>query len=335
MRSFAMSDEPINQEPTTPPSSQEPPAPAPFVLPSETTTSVPKNNRTVWIVIGAVAILLVLCCCLAAAAWGVIRNNVNNLSRNFNLDNPGLTNPGGVTGATRSEDFNASKPVDGVPTITVNLAFADVQIETGAAGEVAVRGQMIVADTTNAPSLLQSLQPQIRVTGDQVTISNDWQESLNNGVTRRQLEVTIVIPSGSSLTVKMGAGRLVINETQGDLSINIGAADVELRQVEVERQLDVQTGAGRITYEGAVVPNAAYSFKTGAGAITLSLPANSSFHLNASSNVGNVTCDFELSGDSGGGNLVGKRVQGDVGPSPTATLDLTSAVGQIDIRRVP
>lgn len=328
-----MSDEPINQEPITPPASQQPPA-APFTLPTGTTDAAPKNNRTLWIVIGAVAVLLILCCCLAVAAWGVIRNNVNNLGLNFNLDNPSLTNPGGVTGATTSQDFDASKPVDGTPNVTINLAFADVRIETGAAGEVAVRGQMIVSDNANAPSLLQSLQPQISVAGDRVTISNNSDDSLNSGVTRRQLEVTIVVPSGSSLTVKMGAGRLVVNETQGDLSINIGAADVELRNVEVERMLDVQTGAGRIIYEGAVAPHAAYSFKTGAGAITLNLPANSSFHLNASSNVGNVACDFELSGDSGGRNLVGKTIQGDVGPNPTTTLDLQSSVGNVEIRRV-
>ena len=325
-----MSDEPINQEPAATPVSREPVAAAPFAVPSGALETAPKNNRTLWIVIAALALLCIVCFCLALAAWRVIGNNINNLGLNLNLDNPGR-----VTGSTTSQDFDASVQVNDTPTIAINLPFADVRIETGAAGEVAVRGQMVVTDNTNASSALESLQPKISVVGDRVTISNDWQENLNRLSTRHDLEVTIVIPSGSGLTIQMGAGRLLINETQGDLKINMGAADVELRNVEVDKLLNVQTGAGRIIYEGAVVSNAAYTFKTGAGAITLSLPANSSFHLNASSNVGNVTCDFELSGDSGGRNLVGKSVQGDVGPNPTATLDLTSAVGQIEIRRVP
>jgi|GEM_PF-6191343 len=323
-----MSDEPINQEPAATPVSREPAAPAPFAAPTGATDVAPKNNRTLWIVIAVAAVLCILCCCLALAAWGIIRNNINNGRLNLNLDNPGR-----ITGSTTSQDFDQSVQVNGMPTIAVNLPFGDVRIETGAAGEVAVRGQMVVADNANASSALESLQPKISVVGDRVTISNDWQENLNRLSTRHDLEVTIVIPSGSSLTIQMGAGRLLVTETQGDLTINMGAADVELRNVEVDKLLNVQTGAGRIIYEGTVVSNAAYTFKTGAGAITLSLPANSSFHLNASSNVGNVTCDFELSGDSGGRNLVGKSVQGDVGPSPTATLDLTSAVGQIEIRR--
>lgn len=323
-----MSEEPINQEPGATPDRREPAAP--FAAPTGATDAAPKNNRTLWIVISALVVLCILCFCLALAAWRVIGNNINNWGLNLNLDSP---NP--VAGSTTSQDFDQSVQVNGTPTVAVNLPFGDVRIETGAAGEVTMRGQMVVADNANASSALESLQPKISVVGNSVTISNDWQESLNRIAALHDLEITIVIPSGSGLAIQMGAGRLLVSETQGDLTINMGAADVELRNVEVDKLLNVQTGAGRIIYEGTVVSNAAYTFKTGAGAITISLPANSSFHLNASSNVGNVTCDFELSGDSGGRNLVGKSVQGDVGPSPTATLDLTSALGQIDIRRVP
>ena len=181
-----MSDEPINQEPAATPVSREPAAPAPFAAPTGATDAPPKNNRTLWIVIAVAAVLCILCCCLALAAWGIIRNNINNGRLNLNLDNPGR-----ITGSTTSQDFDQSVQVNGMPTIAVNLPFGDVRIETGAAGEVAVRGQMVVADNANASSALESLQPKISVVGYRVTISNDWQENLNRLSTRHDLEVTL------------------------------------------------------------------------------------------------------------------------------------------------
>lgn len=319
-----MNDETSKQNPEDFPQDSAPPLLA--VTPSAAAAPTPRDNRTLWIVLAIAALLALLCCCLAIASWGLMRNALGQFNANFDLDNP-------VSGPAATYEFEDVQSVAGGSRMTVDLPFGDVRIESGNAGQVAIRGQVTLPAADDQAQLRQRLTPTIvAAEGDVVTVRNDWQDQFVPNAGRAKLEVTIFVPPTSALTVEMGAGRLVIEGTEGDLVVNVGAGDIQLRNKTVSQALRVQTGAGRIVFEGALTPNAAYNLLTGAGEVLVSLPAGSEFRLNASSGLGAVECDFEL---NGGGSQKGRALQGEVGANPTATLDLQSSVGQVVIRRLP
>ena len=64
----------------------------------------------------------------------------------------------------------------------------------------------------------------------------------------------------------------------------------------------------------------------------LCLPRDSSFSIDARSDIGSVRVEFPAAGRSSRQGFVGEEVRGYVGSNPTAELHLPSRVGNISVR---
>jgi hypothetical protein len=118
---------------------------------------------------------------------------------------------------------------------------------------------------------------------------------------------------------------------RGEVDIDSDVGEVTLEDVMPLSSLRVQTRVASISLTAALTENAAYDVTSDVGLIALLLPADSSFMIDARSDIGDVQVGFDVTGSSSREGFVGKEVSGEVGSNPTTTLTLRSNVGDIRV----
>jgi hypothetical protein len=98
------------------------------------------------------------------------------------------------------------------------------------------------------------------------------------------------------------------------------------------RNVQVATRVSAIELGGRLADRATYRLTSDIGRIDLSLPPDSSFNIDARSDIGSVSVEFPVMGHSSGKGFVGEEERGDVGTNPTTQLYLRSRVGSITVR---
>ena len=194
-----------------------------------------------------------------------------------------------------------------------------------------------------------------------------WSDDDDNGYRRTvTVAMTLLVPRGAEVKVATGNGaisvervaarlqaatgngRVHVASTEGPVRVSTGNGDVDVRDAKAE--VRVTTGNGDVTVNTAEGPVEArsgngridvsisalrarddMSFRTGSGSVRLTLPANYSGELDASTGNGEVRSDFDLKVR---GRLDPRRLRatiGDGGPM----LRLSSGNGSLEVRRAP
>ncbi|HLN32920.1 MAG TPA: DUF4097 family beta strand repeat-containing protein [Gemmataceae bacterium] len=123
--------------------------------------------------------------------------------------------------------------------------------------------------------------------------------------------------SNGGIAVKGGAGRL-------ELKTGNGAIDVDSNHVVV----DAQTSNGSIRFDGDLAAGE-NSFHTSNGKISIHLPSEASFHVDAQTSNGRITSDFPLKERR---TKEDHRLRGEVGDHPDTSIKLTTSNSSIEIR---
>src|SRR5437660_3228011 len=101
--------------------------------------------------------------------------------------------------------------------------------------------------------------------------------------------------------------------------------------------------AGRQLFEGEVEvglssscvtigTSGSYQFLTDTGSVNATLPANSSFHVDASTDTGSINSDFtEVNVQKE--DFASNTAHGDVGSNPNATVTLKTNTGSINLHK--
>ncbi len=143
-----------------------------------------------------------------------------------------------------------------------------------------------------------------------------------------------------------GAGNVTLRNLQGTVQINIGAGNVEVTELEghleaktgagnitvkgLRGSAEVETGAGNITAELVASPEKDSRFKSGAGNVTVFVPARAGFVLDASTGIGSISSDFEVQINRDWISAKGRGTVNGGGP----TLRLEAGLGNVSIRRL-
>ncbi|WP_049787944.1 DUF4097 family beta strand repeat-containing protein [Rhodothermus marinus] len=139
-------------------------------------------------------------------------------------------------------------------------------------------------------------------------------------VTLRNLRGTVQISTG--------AGNVEVTELEGHLEAETGAGNITVKGL--RGSADVETGAGNITAEFVAPPEKDSRFKSGAGNVTVFVPARAGFMLDASTGIGSVSSDFEVRIDR---DWISAKARGKVnGGGPT--LRLEAGLGNVSLRRL-
>ena len=152
--------------------------------------------------------------------------------------------------------------------------------------------------------------------------------------------------AGSEVQASTGNGRVHIGETQGRVNVSTGNGDVEVRNakasvrvstgngdvdvVTVEGPVEVSSGNGDIDVRmSALRAKEDMSFHTGSGDVKLTLPANYSGELDASTGNGTIRSDFDLKVK---GQLSPRHVRATIGEGGPM-LRMSTGNGEFQIRK--
>ena len=128
------------------------------------------------------------------------------------------------------------------------------------------------------------------------------------------------------------AGQILIAGTHGDVYVKVDVGEVALQDVTPSGNLQVETRVAAIELAGRLSDRATYRLTSDIGRITLGLPPDGAFSMDARSDIGSVDVQFPVAGSNSRWGFAGEEVRGDVGADPTAKLYLRCRVGNISVR---
>jgi hypothetical protein len=189
--------------------------------------------------------------------------------------------------------------------------------------------------------------------------SDDWRRNVT-------VAMTVLVPRGAQVRVSTGNGAVSVERVGGEVSastgngrvnvlntdgavrVSTGNGDVQVR--DVKGAVRVSTGNGRVnvtTAQGpvearsgngdidvrmtAVRPSEDMTFSTGSGDVRVTLPADYSGDLDASTGNGAISSDFDLKLE---GRMSPRRVRATIG-SGGARLRLATGNGGLELRKAP
>ncbi len=156
-----------------------------------------------------------------------------------------------------------------------------------------------------------------------------------------------ILGGKKSISARAVSGNIRVTEAEGDLELGSVSGDIQVSKVrgsvEAEavsgsvrlldisraRRVSAKSISGTVEYRGQVLENGSYRFSSHSGSVILTLPAGSSFDLEASSFSGSVSTDFPVAVT---GKLGGRTIQGRAGKGG-AEISAKVFSGNVEIRK--
>jgi DUF4097 and DUF4098 domain-containing protein YvlB len=258
-----------------------------------------------------------------------------------------------------AESFRTTAP----PRVVVEVFNGGIEVVTGAAdtvlAEVTKRGSG--GSEEEAEDDLENIEVTMTQTGDEVRITARRTDARVTGNSGASAEVKV--PPGSVLDLRTtnggltvsgatGAvtgktsngkvrvtgseGRLDLTSSNGGITVQGGAGELKLHtsngpiQVQTDgARVTAQTSNGKVSFTGTLADGES-SLHSSNGSISVTLPANARFRVDASTSNGSIASDFavKLSGGTSRTHL-----QGTVGEHPAVSLSLKTSNGGIELRQ--
>lgn len=188
----------------------------------------------------------------------------------------------------RSVDFEITVP-----------ASCDVRVQNGS-------GQIVVQGTSGEMSVH---------TGSGRVSAHDLQGQIAMKTGSGRIEVGNL---QGLINLRTGSGRIEADNLQGQINLHTGSGRIEVTRSALSGKSLLKTGSNSINVDSSLDPLGDYQFQTGSGSITLILPADAAFALDAKTGIGGVHNEF---GSDKGSN------------GPRAPLKLRTGSGGIHIHR--
>lgn len=204
------------------------------------------------------------------------------------------------------------------PTLVLNDDTGSITIQTGDSNKVTIQ------EIRHIP--LVGGVPDAKTSRDGNTISTTVES--HGGFDSVDLNVTI--PANASLQIHTSTGSINVDGVSGMMSLTSETGSITANQDELRGQSTLQSNTGDITFDGSLTPNGNYRFSTDTGLVDVTLPTQSSFHLDATTDTGSIDSDFtevyvrhhDFKGDN---------AHGDVGSNPSSTVTMTTNTGDINL----
>jgi len=280
-----------------------------------------KDNRTIWIAL--VVVLLALCfCCTLTVGFSIVHGV--HWSESWLL--------GSRMEATGQ--FTQAVEIQGPISLGLDVPVGNITVKAGDSGQVLVNATKRAwgYNRSQAQENLDRIQISVEQAGNQVQVKATGLTVAHNTPRSPKLDLVIAVPTETTLTLNSNVGCIFVTGTHGNVKIKADVGEVILNDVSPVERLNVKTRVASIELNSVLMPDVAYSLESDVGRIALRVPEDSTFSIDARSDIGDVNLGFELSGRRSRENFLGKEVRGDVGSNPTTSLYLRSRVGDISVR---
>lgn len=204
-----------------------------------------------------------------------------------------------------------------------NSNSLDVQAHTSGFGGPGDRSDLISIDP--------NLKDQTSNTSSPVTITA---QSSSGPFSSVDLDVTV--PQGMNVQVVDNSGHIEVNNFTGNVQVDGNSGSISADTVNGQVKLSSQSGSisvensqlsgdstlrtesSSINFDGSIAQSGSYTFTSNSGTVNISLPQDTSFHLNTDANPSLVNNDFPSN---------------DVGSTPRPTLTVHTNSGSINIQK--
>lgn len=319
---------------------QQPPAPHPDEPPTpqpprwqarlrQPLRRVPPRWR-LWLVALASVLILVLCVLLFERRSATAPSG------------PQQTSPGVWSFAVASQ-----------PTLVFRHSIGNVQIVGGPAGQVSI--------TENRNGYTDAIQIHYAQQGDRITVTSDIESDLADGTwvdfvvhVPGQAGLNASLTNGGTLVADGLSGQIALSNTNGSIwatnlsgtialttqsgSINTKGVSGQLTMITqngtitsstttLSGQSRVQAESGTINFHGSLAPGSGDQFLNSNGQVSLTLPQNSAFRLDARSASGSINAGFP--GISVRHTSSGNQARASIGHPPLAQLIIQTTSGPI------
>ena len=245
--------------------------------------------------------------------------------------------------STLSEDFKTTD----TPTIVIDTFNGSIDVTRGSDDQVQVDVTKRASgrDHAAAEAALNSIQ--VSMIQDDNTLSITA-ERLDRAPGNFGADVVIAVPADADLNLTTSNGRMISEQvtgpieatsSNGKLEVYGGRGPLNLKTsnggIEIEATdavVDARTSNGRIEFRGQLAGEK-QKFRTSNGRITLTLPDDAEFYLDAHTSNARVRCDFPI--DTDDGRKRRRDLEGVVGnnPDPNCIIDAKTSNGSISIER--
>lgn len=140
--------------------------------------------------------------------------------------------------------------------------------------------------------------------------------------------------SNGGIQVKGAKGTVNLNTSNGSIQVNGGSGKLDLKTsngsitVDSSRaEIDASTSNGSIQFSGELA-DGDHTFHSSNGRITLNLPSNAQFRIDAKTSNAPIKTDFDIDSSKGSSK---RHLKGQVGDKPKASLKLHTSNGSIQI----
>ena len=175
------------------------------------------------------------------------------------------------------------------------------------------------------------------------SVNNSGQGSVDFDVTVPQDTNLQIRTTSGDVNVDGVKGQMTLSTNSGDIhatndqfiinsTLSTNSGDITARQDSLSGQATIKTDSGDIKFDGSIGTSGTYQFHTGSGSIDITVPFNSAFHVDASTNSGSIASDFPVVRNNNLGP--GSTASGDVGgTAPGATMTLITDSGDISLHQ--
>lgn len=235
-----------------------------------------------------------------------------------------LGGPSFGPGITESRTFQVSTS----PHLVIDDPTGQVSIHSGGSGSsVSIRATKLTEGFGGNPN-------NIHVNYTESSDNNTVTVTVDNGPSFVGLPVVnldITVPNAIDLNLTSNTGSIDVNGVTGQMSLQSNTGSITAEQDNLTGSSTLKTDTGSVKFNGTIAQNSNYVFSTNTGSVNVTLPSDSTFHVDAKTDTGSFNSDFPVSNTDKQG--LGSEVHGDVGNSPTTTITLDTDTGSIHLNQ--
>ena len=297
------------------------------------------RRRNGWII--AVVVLLLLCCCATTVAAVVVGMGALpwqwDWNGDFSLNLDDLRENWGYRGTEASTTVEELFVTDEQAVLEVKCPVCNIDVYPGTESEIAVEAVKRAWGSSEgaAERSRDRIDVYVSQQGDRVIVEVDMPQLTETRLVSKQarVDLSIAVPTETDLEIDLNVGEIEVWGIEGEVDIQVDVGRVDFTDVRASESLSVRTDVAQILFKGRLVAGAKYDLRSDVGEIVMTLPDDSSFELNAESDVGGVGIEFDMSNQDIQSAFVGAHMRGTVGEGPMADLRLRSNVGSIEIKK--
>lgn len=264
------------------------------------------ESRTVWIIVAVVVIGALLCCC-ALIVGGAVAGVIGMVP---------LSREGGVgrVAETTEQVFE----VEPAPELVVDNFAGNVVVDADGDGEVRVTVTKRAGNSSQMNDIsvdLEGMEDGVRIVASAPSFAGGF----------RTVDIQVIVPADADLRLETGAGNIEVGGVIGEMDAHTGAGNIEVQGAAGPVSLD--TGAGEVDYAGE--PRGECIFSTGAGNVTLRLPAELDAQVELHTGIGTI----DLGGFDVDGEITNTEVDGVIGSGEDASIEARSGAGNVELDR--